>query len=506
MELDSEYFYDESLIFDNFYEGNAIFIKYWYSNYTSLYTASPLPGGKEGITGTVISTYNIAINNYSEKQKKKASIEALKYITSKEVHKKYIIEEEIYSPMSKLYEDDEVCENVDCEIIKSIQPFTVVNFCQDIDIDVTDINDYIRKYREYVYDYINGNITVSDVINNIENLSKFYYYSYKPNELFIGFIIIVITCITGVVMALLLNFLFINEYKKVFKFLTYDFWIIFDIGCIFILFSIFTYYGELKSIKCQIRRSLRSFGLLFCLIPILYRLIHDIPEKNNKLSQWINKRRYDFFFILVTINAILNALSFLPSYDLENIIIDDGKNFKICSMSNYFGRIMLIIILLYEFILILCILVLLFIEWNLEETSYDLKFILSAICMNILFYIMNFIFECIRIKQFIVYYFIHIIIVYFSSFSIFTLIYGSKIIRHNLKPTEKEKFLNKMMSEEYENDINRKSLFFMNRSKSFSHHKNEISFANMSNKLFEYHYKKTADQIDIHMQEFNSSF
>ena len=54
------------------------------------YVVSPLPGVKEGISGSIVTGYNVGVNNYISEERKKASIEVINYMASKNFQKKYV--------------------------------------------------------------------------------------------------------------------------------------------------------------------------------------------------------------------------------------------------------------------------------------------------------------------------------------------------------------------------------------------------------------------------------
>jgi len=89
---------------------NVVFFK-WYSNSLSSYDSknykmSPLPGIKEGISGGTIKGYNLCIDGSISKKKIDAAIEALKYLTSKELQKKYMLSGDLMSGISSFYDDE----------------------------------------------------------------------------------------------------------------------------------------------------------------------------------------------------------------------------------------------------------------------------------------------------------------------------------------------------------------------------------------------------------------
>jgi len=104
------------------FRGNALFLKYWYIPNLFYYTRS-LPGKNENVSGSVTSSNNIGISRYIDDNRIKASIEVIKFILSKSAQKDVIIKNGLFSAIYELYDDPEVCEMIDCDYIKDIQPF-----------------------------------------------------------------------------------------------------------------------------------------------------------------------------------------------------------------------------------------------------------------------------------------------------------------------------------------------------------------------------------------------
>lgn len=437
-----------------------------------------------------MSTYNIAINKYIKSDRITASVEVIKYLTSKEVQKKYIIEEKILSPMKELYEDDDVCKVTECNLIKSIQPFSVINYNNDFDFDLYDIDNYFRRYKEYLHEFIYDNSTISETIKNIDDITKFYKLTLDSNESYIGIMILVSFLLCVAVILLLLIIPYIKKYEKQFKFLPNDFWIIFVFGSLIMSLSICTLFGEVMSIKCQMRRALLSLGFTLNMTPLIYKLISNFPEKN-KVVHWISNHRYGFLGIVLSLNSILNILSFVKPYKIENKIQEYGENYRACVMESLFGNIMIHAVLTFVDLLIFVILFLLFVEWNIEETYRETRLMLSAMYMDFFVYIIYSIFDLINADNFYVHNLIKAIILFLISFSNYMFIYGFRILLAMKSSDEEEISVHKISSAD---EKNKKQIYFMNRSDSNSS-SNNSSLTNFSNKMFEYHFRK-ASTID----------
>eukprot|EP00833_Pecoramyces_ruminatium_P010434 jgi/Orpsp1_1/1184466/evm.model.c7180000089650.1 len=102
---------------------------------------------------------------------------------------------------------------------------------------------------------------------------------------------------------------------------------IYDFGSIIILCSYFVKYGVVTIIKCHLNILLISLGLSLNLIPSFSKLVINFPVEN-KFSNWVNRHNYGFLLIFILIDLILNALSYINSFDVKRNIIEEGENFQ----------------------------------------------------------------------------------------------------------------------------------------------------------------------------------
>ncbi|OUM60150.1 hypothetical protein PIROE2DRAFT_14141 [Piromyces sp. E2] len=156
--------------------GEFLFMKYWYNpdlDESLSYNITKLPGGNKGITGSIIGGYNIGLGKNIDNNKKSAALKVLSFIASKEMQKKIIMNNHSYSSIPSLYEDTEVCSKIDCEFFKSIQ---LVPRPKEKYYD-----DYSEKFRNYIYEYIFNDKSLSEKIQNIININKFYWVTIDTN-------------------------------------------------------------------------------------------------------------------------------------------------------------------------------------------------------------------------------------------------------------------------------------------------------------------------------------
>jgi len=154
------------------FDENTLFIKYYYIPYfmqiNSPYYISNMPGLKDGLSGTTLFGTNIGIFGNIDEERKKAAVEALKFITSEEMQKYFVLNNDILSGISALYDDKEVCTTVKCDLFNNVQIITPSS-------DIVNNNYIMGKYVNYFYDYLYGYETLEDVLNEMNYLTGIAY-------------------------------------------------------------------------------------------------------------------------------------------------------------------------------------------------------------------------------------------------------------------------------------------------------------------------------------------
>ncbi|ORX72574.1 hypothetical protein BCR32DRAFT_101103 [Anaeromyces robustus] len=423
-------------VFDvNLFEKNALFIKFWIfyeALYMDNYVISILPGIKEGISGASLVGSNIGIDSSIDNEKKEAAIEAIKFMTSLEFQKSLVLKQWIVSGILSLYDDKEVCSTIkNCEFYKNVQPIAKP-------VDKTDnYIEYAEKFTNYFYEYLYGNKNISEesILKKMDDITKFYSMTIDSKETSIGLITFILYSVTLVLMILSSTFPFINFFKKHFSNLTKPSWMIIMLGIIIILMSGYTNYGTITNFKCQIKHVLFSVGNTFIYAPMLYRLIIFFPEEN-KYSTWIKNHNVKFFLILILLDSLFNGLAIFKPHSIKNIIINDGNNFQICHEDSLFSIISHILLITYKFIFLLGLLLLIFIEWNIKETFFDMKYLLSSIYINIICLTIYIILDIFFIRNYIWYFILQECLIYIISLSNYIILYGIKLLFPKLSKTD----------------------------------------------------------------------
>jgi len=375
-----------------------LFVRYFYVAHDPLFKATALPGRKKGVSGSYVKSTNISISKYINDTRREAALEFFKFVAQKETQKNYIINNYFYSAMTELYDDEDVCSKIECDIIKDAYPFSMKN--NNVNLFGDDL--YNTKYRNNMFDYLYKNIPLDEVLKKIDDITKIYTFSLKTDGMNIGFIIIIIFSFFIIWMTLSLIFIFIKELEKRFQFLSKDLWVLTTLGSYILMSSLLTLYGDVTNVKCHLKIILINMGFILSICPSLHKLITNFPARNN-ISLWFQKNKYISILIVVIFTGSLNGILALPSYDLQVLKTSDGLNYKKCNMNNIFGGIIYYIIQIYNILIILISLLLIYMEWSLEETSLDVNFLSTALFMDILSIILFNIIDKIKFKNYIIY-------------------------------------------------------------------------------------------------------
>jgi len=381
-----------------FITGEALFLRYFYNPHVSVYRGSALPGKKKGVSGSIVIPTNLGISNNISEERKKAAAEFLKYVALKETQKKYIIRYSMISADMELYDDEEVCSIMECDIIKDSYPFSFM----DNDIKLFGDDSYHISYRENMFDYLYNDRPVSEVVKIIDDITRIYTFTLNTDDSNAGLIIYVAYLILLAITVLSLIFVFIKRLKNKFKFLSKDMWILTTLGTVILMSSILTLYGDVTNAKCHLRISLVNVGFILSICPSIHILIKNFPE-SNKISSWFEKNKYLSILTIMLFTLSLNGLFAIPSYHLQDLKTSDGLNYQKCNMNNLFGSFIYYIIQIYGFFIILISLALIFVEWNLAETHLDIKYLSTAFFMDILSLLLFNILGKMQFKNYMVY-------------------------------------------------------------------------------------------------------
>jgi len=128
-----------------------------------------------------------------------------------------------------------------------------------------------------------------------------------------------------------------EAYKRYYKFLPTDCWIILVLGCILGCNTGFLAFGRMSAIQCKLKSVFLSISHTLIIMPLFYKLIANFTIKN-KFSFWIRYHRYTFFSCYLAVNAtMIGIFMLLASYRVEKRIVLFGKNYEACKINNEFG-------------------------------------------------------------------------------------------------------------------------------------------------------------------------
>ncbi|OUM60606.1 hypothetical protein PIROE2DRAFT_13584, partial [Piromyces sp. E2] len=381
-----------------------------------LYTIGKLYN--EGISGSCFGGSNVAANKYSDQEKQEAALTVIEYITSKDIQKEFVMKYNYLSGIYSLYDDVDVCNKIDCELYNSIQP-TIRPTNENEDYD-----EYSEEFRRQIYKYIYDNTDVKDALQGAIDIKKIYHISL---DIFLEWFVFIILCVIIVVIVISLIIIFIPSLKSFFEFLPNDLWIISLFGIIMINCISFTEYGEITVFICHLRLFLLAFGFTLNMIPILYKLIINFPDES-KVSCWIKEHRYSFILIFLFIDLFMNLILFTSPYKVSEVRVIDGKNFKYCLLDNIYSKLIEAVFSLIKIIVFLSIFSLIFLEWNLSNTYYDVRFMITAVYIDALDFILILLVNIFKIDNYRLYFLIRVFVFIIYAISTYVFFFGYRII------------------------------------------------------------------------------
>jgi len=384
------------------------------------YEISALPGLKKGISGTSISGNSIGITKNIKKDKRDAAIEVLKFFTSKFYQKEVFRNKYCLTAIDELYYDEQVCnKNGLCDLFRDVQFTVEPEFMRE-----GQPVDYGKKYRKYIYQYLYGNKSIDDTLKQINDLKKIYFVSLDTENSYVGLICFLFFSVVTAFMILSLVFLFRENFRPFFMFLPEDFWIITVLGSVIILWVPYTDYGLVTERKCLLKPILMSIGYTLNICPVIYQLIVQFPEENS-IFNWIHRHKYLFLLFNLSIDVLICSTFLLNPITSTTISVEDGESFKTCKFG---GEYSIVIMFIYKLLVIILMLLFIFVEWNISSTMDDIKFIISALYIDILSIILIYIFHLIKIKYYLSYFLLQAMNTSIISIFNYLCLYGIRLL------------------------------------------------------------------------------
>lgn len=413
--------FNEPMLFTN----NFVFAKYWYTPFFVKATGNPishLPGVEPGISGSIIGGNSLVINKYISDEKKQAALKALEFLTSKEMQKIVVTEFELYSGILDLYDDESICIDIDCEFFKSVQLIDRPTYLTD------NYEKYSEDFRETIYSYLYGEAKLEDVLQQIIDLTKIYYVSFNTKETIAGVISIIIISGISLVIILSVSFIFMDNYKKYYQFLSNPLWIINLAGCVLILWATLIELGELTYIKCHLKVLCIILCLTLTITPVLYSLIDHYP-KENRILNWIKGHPYLFIIMIAITDFILVGFTLVSPYSVDVKYVSEGKNFKTCNITNTFwNKFILIVIVMAKAFIFIALLVFSYLKRKDIEIKNDLKFLMITLYINVIGNISQIVVSSMDIHDYIIYFITREAFYIFFSVNNYVFFYVFRII------------------------------------------------------------------------------
>ncbi|ORX64250.1 periplasmic binding protein-like II [Anaeromyces robustus] len=151
---------------------NNLFTKSWYVPSMTNSSFTLIPGNKEGVTGSTIGGFNVAINKYVKSDNQKAAAKFIEFLASKDIQKEIVMENKVFSALPSIYDDADVCNIVECEVFKNVQLITRPSS------KYNDYSTFSQKFRKAVYDGLYEDKSVEETLKNIKNIVDDFASSY----------------------------------------------------------------------------------------------------------------------------------------------------------------------------------------------------------------------------------------------------------------------------------------------------------------------------------------
>eukprot|EP00833_Pecoramyces_ruminatium_P014442 jgi/Orpsp1_1/1188474/evm.model.d7180000065132.1 len=472
----SDEFYNMQMIFG----GNILFSTLWdgMDKVVTDYKISALPGKKKGVNGSCLGGFNIGISKYINDEQKDAALKVLKFFTSKEEQKRIIKKFNVISTITSIYDDDEFCEDWNCELPKEVQGIN--RPCDQFENYEPYALEFIEKFFKFLY---NGQ-SAESVLIEIDDITRIHSFNIDTSPLSL---ILFISLVTSFVIVFLSSFIIFVPYFKN-HFTNFELGITHSIGSLLVIISEFMCFGELSGFKCFMKHCLVSIGFIMIFISLLYKLLINFPEVN-KYSEWIRKNKYLYVCVIIFFEIFINLLLLISPYTVEDILIENGKNFNKCKISKV-GLIITIIQVSIKIIFYFGIIFLIFLEWNMKETLYYIRNLVFFMSMDGLMLILYTIISSIQLNDYIFYNTLHICLILLFTLTNHNYMFIIRIIIEKLSKgkNEQEVIIDKLLNFNNQTSCNTSIIGTSATEKSDTKSEAKSNKSKYSSKLLSYHY------------------
>ncbi|ORX77175.1 hypothetical protein BCR32DRAFT_283426 [Anaeromyces robustus] len=248
------------------------------------------------------------VKNMTEEEKY-ASLEVVKYFTSKEYQSNMFRNRLCLTSHTEVLNDKEICKNAPCDLVKEIQftgePLFIKKGPQN----------YSKKYKQYIYQFLYNNESINRILKYINDVTKTYYISLNTENSYVGFTVFIFISVVSALMILSLIVVFNDNFQPFLMFLPTGFWIS------------------------------QFWGFTFNLCSIICKLISQLPEEN-KLSVWVGNNKYLFILLNVLMDVLFNSISLIDKYSIKLVVVENGENFEIFISALYLDILSFVLLVL----------------------------------------------------------------------------------------------------------------------------------------------------------------
>jgi len=283
------------------------------------------------------------------------------------------------SSLLEIYNDENLCSQIDCNLIKNLQLVVKPKVLLD------NYDEYVFKYKNILTKYLVGNTTAEDTLREIDNIEIIYNIDYKSKA---GIIVIVLTVTFMMIVFASYRLMFIKKFNFYLTMINKYYWFVFILGvCVCLSINLFM-LGKVTIFKCNTILIATIIGISLIFYPFYINGIINFPEEN-KISEYVRKHQFSTLCILLLIDIFfILVFSILPSYHVETNYIENGMNFNICLIKDKITYMFLTLVILLKLLLFISVIFLVFMEWNSDFIFNDVK-IVSFIIYSVLPYILS---------------------------------------------------------------------------------------------------------------------
>jgi len=344
----------------------------------------------------------------------------------------------MFSPLNELYYNEEVCHQIDCPVALGAQPYYFVSG----DSPFYDRLTFNNKIKNYAYDYIFKNGDLDQSVKHLKDLNKFYYVSLETGDSVIGLLFFIFVTTVLFIEGLLLILFLMFRKKLNSQFISSDIWFLSLVGAMFMLSTSYTFYGQVSSTKCFLKLFIFNTGFFLNVIPIFIQLVVNFPEINKK-SEWFSQRTHQYLviFTVTILQVIFLGIAMHTPFTIKNVMIMDGENYRKCVMTNTWSNILLNLVAVCRMMIHGLMFFFFFIEWNLQESIYEIRILFSLSVMDVLFLFIYQFFIDVNYNSYVLSHFFICTGIALISISNFALVYSLKckalLKRYNSSTTKK---------------------------------------------------------------------